>query len=331
MTMTQKSFHNRACWTIENSDIRVTVIKSGGHIAELVLKDGPELNPLWVQDRDTIDSDRYDPSIHGSTYGTRPESRLLSGLLGHNLCFPYWGDPSEAEHNAGMTYHGETNIVCWEEVRCSSDSLVITALLPESLLRFTRTIQCSGQSVLCEGVAENLSTWDRPVAWCEHVTFGPPFLEPGVTRFEASVTRGFRTGEDSQVTFFWPEGRGTIPCDLSVCSRAQHSQLVNSFLVEPAQEFGRFAASHPGHGLEVEYVFRREEFPWLNVWENHDERLLTRGMEFSNTPVHGTMKRLMQTPAIRETPVYDWIDAKSKLVKRFKATIKRMPKSLYPS
>jgi hypothetical protein len=57
MTMAEKSFLNRACWTIENDDIRVTVIKSGGHIAALVLKDGPELNPLWVQNRPTIDSD----------------------------------------------------------------------------------------------------------------------------------------------------------------------------------------------------------------------------------------------------------------------------------
>ena len=323
--MSQKSFHSRACWTIENTDIRVTVIKSGGHIAALVLKDGPELNPLWVQDRPTIDSDQYDPAIHGATYGAGPEARLLSGLLGHNLCFPYWGDPSGAEHHAGMTYHGETNIVRWEEVRSSRDSLVITALLPESSLRFTRTLECSGQSVLCESVAENLSAWDRPVAWCEHVTFGPPFLEPGVTRFEASVTRGFRTGEDSQAAFFWPEGRGTIPCDLSVCSRIQHSQLVNSFLVDPAKEFGRFTASHAGRGLAVEYEFRREEFPWLNVWENYEDKALTRGMEFSNTPVHGTMKRLMQTPTIRGTPAYDWLDAKSKLVKRFKAIIKRVP------
>jgi hypothetical protein len=314
MTMAQESFHSRACWTIENADIRVTVTESGGHVAALVLKGGPELNPLWVQNRPTIDSDRFDPAIHSAIYGTGSEARLLSGLLGHNLCFPYWGDPSEAEHKAGMTYHGETNIVRWEAVRHSMDALVITAVLPESRLRFTRTFECRGQSVL----------WDRPVAWCEHVTFGPPFLEPGVTRFEASVTRGFRTGEDSPAAFLWPEGRGTIPCDLSVCSRAQHRQLVNSFLVDPAQEFGHFAARHPGHGLQVEYVFRREEYPWLNVWENHDDRLLTRGMEFSNMPVHGTMKKLIKTPTIWETPVYDSLDAKSKLVKRFTATIKRV-------
>jgi len=33
----------------------------------------------------------------------------------------------------------------------------------------------------------------------------------------------------------------------------------------------------------------------------------------------------MQTPTIWGTPAYDWLDAKSKLVKRFKAIIKRVP------
>jgi hypothetical protein len=326
MTMAEQSFHNRLCWTIKNADIRVSVMKSGGHIAELVLQDAPDLNPLWVPERPTIDSDQYDSAIHGVTYGKGPEAKLLSGLLGHSLCFPYWGDPSRAEHAAGMTYHGETNIVRWEEVQRSDDSLVVTALLPNSLLRFTRTIRCVGQSLTCESVAENLSSWDRPVGWCEHVTFGPPFLEPGITRFEASVTRGFRTDDDSHTAFAWPEGRGTITCDLSLCSRVQHSQLVNSFRVDPAQEFGQFTALNPRRGLQVEYVFRRAEFPWLNVWENYDDRSLTRGMEFSNTPIHGTMRRLIQTPEIWGTPVYDWIDAKGTLTKGFKATIRSMPK-----
>ena len=65
-----------------------------------------------------------------------------------------------------MTYHGENLIVRWEEVRSSSDSLVITALVAESRLRFTRTIECRGDAVLFESVAENLSAWDRSVAWC---------------------------------------------------------------------------------------------------------------------------------------------------------------------
>ena len=41
---------------------------------------------------------------------------LISRLLGHNLCFPFWGSPSAAEEAAGMTAHGETNIFRWESL-----------------------------------------------------------------------------------------------------------------------------------------------------------------------------------------------------------------------
>jgi hypothetical protein len=36
---------------------------------------------------------------------------------------------------------------------------------------------------------ENLTAFDRPIGWTQHVTLGPPFLEKGVTQFRASATR----------------------------------------------------------------------------------------------------------------------------------------------
>lgn len=60
------------------------------------------------------------------------------------------------------------------------------------------------------------------------------------------------------------------------------------------------------------------KFPWLNVGENHEDRLLTRGTEFRDD----TMKLLMRTSAIRGNPVYGWIDSKGKLTKRFKTSLK---------
>jgi hypothetical protein len=115
--MPATSYLGRSAWQLESECLRASVLESGGHFAELVLKSGAEVNPLWTQSRPTIDSDSYDPLIHGGLYGTAPESRLLSGLAGHNLCFPFWGNPSPAEVIAGMTFHGETNIRRWRLTR----------------------------------------------------------------------------------------------------------------------------------------------------------------------------------------------------------------------
>src|ERR1700704_4181211 len=80
-------FQNRDSWVIETPTLRV---QSGGHIAEIALKGGAEVNPLWVQNRPTLDANQYDPAKHEKLYGGGPGARLMSGFLGHNLCFPFW-------------------------------------------------------------------------------------------------------------------------------------------------------------------------------------------------------------------------------------------------
>jgi hypothetical protein len=312
-------FQDRNAWQIGSEEIRATILECGAHVAEIVCKAAGEINPLWVQNRPTIDSDRFDPAIHGHIYGTDSEARLISGLLGHNLCFPYWGRPSAAEEAAGMTFHGESNILRWKMLDGQPHWLKLAVTLPNCSIRFEREVRCVGNVIYFSEAATNLSAWDRPVGWCEHVTLGPPFLEPGSTVMVANLTRGFRTDDEEAGEFQWPEGHGTIPCLLTGVSTVQHSDFVNSFLVDPAAELGHFAAWHPRLRLLFGYVFPRREFPWMTVWEDHTAARLTRGMEFRNTPIDGTMRQLLRKAAIWDVPVYDWIDAKSTLRKNYAA------------
>ena len=78
-------FQNRDSWTVETPALRVSILQSGGHVAEIVLKGDAEVNPLWVQKRPTIDADQYDPAKHEKLYGGGPGARLMAGLVGHNL------------------------------------------------------------------------------------------------------------------------------------------------------------------------------------------------------------------------------------------------------
>jgi hypothetical protein len=306
-------FENRAAWTIDGSSLRVTILQWGGHVGEIVLKNTDTLNPLWVPPRRTIDPDQYVSSIHERVYGGGPVARLASGQMGHSLCFPFWGNPSASEYAAGMTYHGETGITRWLEVRISPDSLTITTALPESRTWFTRTVRVAGQVVWFDEIAENESAWDRPVGWCEHVTLGAPFLEREATRIDASLARGEAYGRELS----WPLGadqQGTV--DLRRVRR-QATRLVNHFLVDPNREWGFFTALHPRNHLLFGYAFRRADFPWLNVWEANNEEMIVRGMEFSNTPIHGTTKALVESPKLFGLPTFEWLDARSKLAKRF--------------
>jgi hypothetical protein len=319
-------FHDRDTWILDAPHLRVTIMQSGGHIAEIVLKEGQSVNPLWIQSRPTIDADRYVAARDAKLYGGGAGARLMSGLLGHNVCFPFWGNPSPAEAAAGMTFHGETGIVRWRLLASSDRSLTVSAELPESRTRFTRTIRVNGQVASFEETGENESAWDRPLGWCEHVTLGPPFLERGVTVIDASLTRGHAAGDPSGREFRWPQGFEKQAIDLRRMRDLRSAPgFVNNFLVDPARTYGFFVALNPRLNLLFGYVFPRAEFRWMNIWEANDPEMFTRGMEFSNTPLHGTMKTLVGTPQLWDTPTFEWLDAKSKITKRYYAFSSKVP------
>jgi hypothetical protein len=328
---------NREVWQIESPQLNVTITQVGGHVAELVLKGKNAMNPLWVQSRPTIEPTEFVREKHEKLYGGGPASRLLSGLIGHNLCFPYWGDPSESEYQAGMTFHGETGIVRWQRIgernEGSTQQLSIAADLPESRTRFTRTISLTaGEPVVYfENRAQNLSSLDRPVGWCEHVTVGAPFLKKGVTVFDASLTRGRNIGDSSGKSFEWPTGQAETAIDLRTVRDIERSGYVNNFLVDPKGEFGYFTAVNPEKRLLLGYLFRRTEFPWLNVWESNQPAagdqpaMLSRGLEFSNTPTHGSLKAMVAVPRLWDVPAYEWLNARGAVVKRFCAFSAEVP------
>ena len=317
-------FQNRDAWLLSNAKLRVTILQSGGHIGEIALTNEGAVNPLWIQSRPTIDIETYAPSKHASFYGGGSGARLMSGLMGHNLCFPFWGNPSPAEAAAGMTFHGETGVVRWRELAGGADTLTVTAQLSESGTSLTRTIRLKGQVVQVEETARNEKAWDRPVGWCQHVTLGAPFLERAVTQMEASLTKGRTDGAASE--FQWPSGMAEKTIDLrKVRGLPKSAGFVNNFLVDQTRPYGYFAAYHPKYRLVFGYVFSRSDYPWLNIWESNAPEMLTRGMEFSNTPVHGTLKTLMRQPELWGVPTFDWLNAKGELTKRFWAFSLRVP------
>jgi hypothetical protein len=192
------------------------------------------------------------------------------------------------------------------------------------MTRLVRRISLSGRIAAFEETATNLSGWDRPVGWCEHVSLGPPFLDRGVTLFDASLTRGY--SDDSPVEVTWPEGlAGGAKVDLSRVREPGGPDLVNHYLVDPTREYGFFTALNPKMALLFGYVFPRRDFGWLNAWESISSGDTTRGMEFSDTPVHATMRGLFRKPEVFSTPAFDWLDGKGKLVKKFWAFITRVP------
>jgi hypothetical protein len=306
--MSEIRYRDRRAFAIENGEVRVTVLVEGGHIAEIAHK-ATGINPLWTPPWASIEPSTYRREKNPE-YGADAESKLLSGLMGHNLALDLFGGPSAEEAAAGITVHGEASVLPWS-IRADDRELTATVEMPAAQLRCERRIGLGTSRVLISETVENLSALDRPVAWTQHVTLGPPFLERGATQFRAPGTRS--RGIDG-VDFEWPRG-------LQVYTSAQVSSGFSTHLMDPHRERAFFFAWSPKSRVVFGYVWNRTDFPWLGIWdENHSRKqppwngvTMTRGMEFGASPFPEPRRKMIERNSLFGVPAYRWIPARTKV------------------
>src|SRR5437879_10683511 len=102
-------YNNRRAVRIENDELAVTVTVEGGHIAEIREKSTGE-NALWTPPWPSIEPSTHDLA-RMPQYGNNSESKLLAGILGHNLCLDIFGAPSGPEYGAGLPVPGAASVV----------------------------------------------------------------------------------------------------------------------------------------------------------------------------------------------------------------------------
>jgi hypothetical protein len=332
------SYRGRRAVALENEHLRVVVTAEGGHIAAIVDK-ATGVNPLWSPPWPTIEPSTWKPEM--LEYGSDAESQLLAGILGHNLCLDTFGGPSPEEAAAGLRVHGETGVI-EHDLREEGGDLLQNAVLQGAQLRFNRRLRLptGSRRLEIEESVENLAIQDRPIAWTEHVTIGPPFLERGRTVTEATATRSKVVESDFTdgycrhriaAEFDWPfvplEAGGVE--DLRVFTSLDCSGSFTTHLMDPALETVGFQAWSPTHKLLLRYDWRRSDFPWLGMWEENHCRAaqpwggetLTRGLEFGASPFAETRRSMIDRRAMFETPCYRWIPARTRVSLAYTASL----------
>jgi hypothetical protein len=339
--MPETVYRGRRAVFVENDQVRVTMLPEGGHIAEIAERKSG-VNPLWTPPWPTIEPSVYDSRKHPE-YGADSESRLLAGIHGHNICLDIFGPPTEEEAVAGLTVHGEAPVArySFEE---SPGRIRMQTSLPGAQLRLTRTLTLRPENPVLEfvDVVENLSISDRPIAWTEHVTLGPPFLKKGVTEFRSNAAKSMVAHPDfsnglgymkAGAEFNWPyvprQDAGTE--DLRVFTTAPVSAGFTAHLIDQSCEHGFFTAFNSEMGLAIGYLWQRSDFPWLSIWEeNHslqlppwNGRTLTRGMEFGMSPFAETRRQMIERRDLFGVPSYGWLPARSRRQALFFALVAR--------
>ncbi len=277
---------------------------------------GPALNPLWDPQR--IAAGR--PHPFGRTSG-----------IGHFVCVDGFGPVSQEERSAGLPMHGEAHRQTYEIREHTATTLTLAAKLPLVHESFTRTYRLNdGENVICvDSELENLLAFDRPVHWAEHATIGAPFLERGATVVDMPAararTRPWTAGSqpphrlESGRDFVWPMAPG-LHGDLIDLRAAgpEASGDHTACLMDHSRPLAWITFLHPARRLLLGYLFRREEFPWVQNWEYYPaDDQLARGLEFSTMPFDVPRREAIQTNSMFDTPTYRWLPARSTIATRF--------------
>ena len=294
---------------VSNDKLTLAVRSVGGSMVQLFLQDDPDkLNPFEG--------------------------------LGHFVCVDGFGPVSSEERAAGLPGHGEAHRLPWEmtsnEKQDGTLTVAFSVSLPIVRETFRRTIRVvDGEQVIyIDSELENHLGFDRPINWGEHLTIGGSFLEQGKTLTDMSATRSMTRSYASEAVdppdnhnladskeFTWPmapTADGKL-VDMRVAPLLSPVMDQTTSLMDPARKLVFVTALHPGKKMLVGYVFRREEYPWLQIWDSYpgSTRRSYRGMEFATQPYDLTRREVIQANTMFDTPTYRWLPAKSKIATSF--------------
>jgi hypothetical protein len=326
--VTATYFKGRRAATIENDVLRVTVLREGGHIAEVFDKRAG-VSPLWIPRWETHEPSAFSKT-HSDEFGPGDDAKLLAGIMGHNLCLDIFGGPSREESAAGLTVHGEGSVDNYEMTQGPKE-LKAQLTLTLAQLEFSRVIQLQLDRIRILESIRNLSAIDRPLAWTQHVTLGRPFLDPATTEFRVSMTRSvvaaIDPGNDAYLKlgkeFEWPLAPDVDGgyADLRRMKTDAPASSYTAHLADPGREHAYFVAHSPEFNLAFGYIWKRADFPWLGIWEENCSRQgvpwrgqeVTRGMEFGVSPFPETRREMVERNKLFATPTYRWIPGLGRL------------------
>jgi hypothetical protein len=317
----QPTFEDRPALVLANDKVELTVVTEGGAMAQILLAgDNEKINPLW------------NPYWIARQAGQNRPTNLYRG---HFVCIDGFGPVSAEERAAGLPMHGEAYMLPWQlqshRKQGMTTSAAFSVTLPIAQETFTRTYHMvDGENIVwVDSTVTSLLGFDRPVFWGEHATVGAPFLEPGkvavdMPAFKAK-TKAYPTPTatrqlQSFVDFTWPMAPTTDGqrFDVRTAPMKPGTNDHTTTLLDPARRLAYVTALHLEKRLLIGWVFRREEFPWVQTWLSYPgPNRMARGLEFSTQPFDLTRAEVLKNGPLFDAPVLRILPAKSTLQSSF--------------
>ena len=321
---------------VGDETLQLALADGGGCIAALRSKDIDEsFNPYWQPPWPSLEPSAVTPEIVNQQYGGPPEGRLLASILGHSLALDLYGEPSKEEAAAGAVTHGQVGVQQWAWRITDENSVMGECDDSLGQLKFARTVKVAGHCAVVEERVQNLCSWDRPICWQQHVSFGPPFCEEGFwanancdhgTTHPESFGVGASLVPNAETD--WPlaplKNGGDLDYREPLTSDAQANDF-SGFRVRPSDELGYFVVGNTRLKFALFYIWPRTFFPWLGIWDERHaraekpwcKRVSVRAFEFGASPYPDPRRNLLSRPQLFDLPTYLILPANETLWVRY--------------
>ena len=301
---------------LENAAACASIDIAGGSIVDFHLT-GNQLNPLnWN---------------YPEKGDTSPRT------MGHFICFDRWGQPSEAEIENGMPFHGEAPYVVWKVLSppAKKNGALTAEILCElpiggMILKRTMTLYENTPVVRVREEITNINKLGRVYNIVQHPTIAPPFLDETVL-VDSNAYKGYM--QESP----WPNPEEPVIYWPSIAYKGKHvdfrrlfddpNPAVVSFVFQDGEEYGWVTACNPGKGLMLGYIWKLSEYPWLNIWRNVDKdgEPAARGLEFGTTGLHRPFGDMLAKRTIFGRTLCEYCDAGQTIVKSYLMFLSEIP------
>lgn len=266
------------------------------------------------------------------SYQLPKNNQVGPDLRGHFLCLGRWGAPTEGEIKRGIPHNGEVNTQRWAVSKRSATSAKLSVMAPLDNYFVTREIETTseGTSFRMTEEVENKGNTARLFNLVQHPTIGPPFLNKN-TRIDCNADHGFdqRTAYNKldEEGIRWPMAK--LQEGLTDLRKVSHEHsYVTTHLISEEAPFGWISATSADQELLMGYLWRRVEYPWLNVWHYFtDGKPFAHGLEFGTTGLGQPYQLLAgERVVFRGKSQYEILDAGEKITKSFLSFIVKVPK-----
>jgi hypothetical protein len=230
-------------------------------------------------------------------------------------------------------------------------TVTYSAELRQTQYRVERSITLLADETVgyVEESVENLASFDRPMQWVQHVTFGPPFLEPGKTFADAPVVKaGIRNApargsaqprsasggqrlamRQSLTEVSFPQAKDAEGRELNL---RVFSGGGSTWLLDHSRPKVYFTMYHSDYPVLIGYIFTGAMNRWILDWQENqraeqtpwDGKVRARALCIGDSPIQG-IRNAIERGNLFGATVYSWIQARQRRTQTYAFFLAEIP------